>query len=359
MPTFCRHNRFLERCPICSKTLAGSSPSARQPRSANSSRSAAGATGRSARRTRGESLRVQREGRAEDDGYRSALVPGLRASSDARRLVHEIAFSNGRLLALGVAPPGLYGEARALAVDDLELATWTCFLIAYLSPLEDDDPFVGIRLALASAPGDAPRSDGGEPAAAELPDLQEIPLGPRSCHDRARGEETLIAYRQWVQRAALASVGLDRPEDVDGASAGLQALAFAGDPTWSPERRFARVFERLALPGFPRVGRYDLLVTLGRLGLYELRADSLHLSGARGLSAEDLTTLGAKRVFGIGDPLLLERRAAALAQAASVPVETLDLALANWASPARASLGFPPETHDDDALLRASDALGL
>ncbi len=85
------------------------------------------------------------------------------------------------------------------------------------------------------------------------------------------------------------------------------------------------------------MGRYDLLVTLGRLGLYELLPDSLHLAGARGLSAEDPTTLAAKRVFGIGDPLLLERRAAALAQAASVPVETLDLALANWALCARAS----------------------
>ena len=75
------------------------------------------------------------------------------------------------------------------------------------------------------------------------------------------------------------------------------------------------VFERLALPGFARMGRYELLVTLGRLGLYELLPDSLQLAGARGLSAEDLTTLAAKRVFGIGDPLLLERRAAALAQA--------------------------------------------
>ena len=83
------------------------------------------------------------------------------------------------------------------------------------------------------------------------------------------------------------------------------------------------------------MGRYDLLVTLGRLGLYELRADSLHLSSASEAHFGDLTTLAAKRVFAIGDPLLLERRARTLAEAVSVPIETLDLALANWDRPPR------------------------
>ena len=48
-------------------------------------------------------------------------------------------------------------------------------------------------------------------------------------------------------------------------------------------------------------------------------------------------------MFGIGDPLLLERRAAALAEAIAVPIEALDLALANWHSPERATLGFRRE----------------
>ena len=87
------------------------------------------------------------------------------------------------------------------------------------------------------------------------------------------------------------------------------------------------------------MGRYDLLVTLGRLGLYELRADSLHLTSASEAHSGDLATLAAKRVFAIGDPLLLERRARALAEAISVPIETLDLALANWGSGSRATLG--------------------
>jgi hypothetical protein len=340
MPTFCRHNRFIERCPICSKTLPGRTPSAASSSHAKTPRPPR-AAGAGAQRRHGHSgaLRIRHEGRAEDDGYRSDLVPGLRASADAYRLAQEIAFSSARLLELATQPPGLYGEARALAGEDLERATWMCFLIAYLSPLESEDPFAGIRLALANGPE-------------EPPDLKDIPLGPRTSHDPARGSETLVAYHQWVQRGGTAgaqSASVERS----------QAIAFTGDPAWSPARRFERVFERLALPGLTRMARYDLLVTLGRLGLYELTPDSLHLSGAGGLSADDPTTLAAKRVFGIGDPLLLERRAAALAEEASIPIEALDLALANWLSPQRASMGCPPETQDDTAFERAGDALGI
>jgi hypothetical protein len=280
---------------------------------------------------------VHREGRAQQDGYSSELIPGVHASADARRLADEIAFSSARLLALAEDPPDLYGEARALAEQDRERATWICFLIAYLSPLEGEDPFAGIRLALA-------RGSGEELAGGQLPDLGGLPLGPRTSHDPARGADTLLAYRQWVEHA--------------GRSGG-QALAFSGDPSWSPERRFERVFERLALPGFGRMGRYDLLLTLGRLGLYELRPDSLRLAGTAGPSAGDPTALAAKRMFAIGDPLLLERRAGALAGALSVPIETLDLALANWGATQRATLGFPPEIVDRMVLERATDVFGL
>jgi Alpha-glutamyl/putrescinyl thymine pyrophosphorylase clade 3 len=342
MPTFCRHNRFLERCPICSKTLPGHSPStAAKPRAKGSARAGASTADGQRRRVRAESVRVRREGRAEDDGYRSTLVPGLRASADANRLAEEIAFSSGRLHVLASEPPGLYGEARVLAGEDRERATWTCLLIAYLGPLEGDDPFAGVRLSL----------EGEE---RELPNLDGVPLGPRTSHDPARGAETLRAYWQWVQRSGRQDVAAQ-----SATAAGSQAVAFTGDPAWSEQRRFERIFERLALPGFVRMARYDLLVTLGALGLYELRPDSLHLAGARGFSAEDVTTLAAKRLFGIGDPLLLERRAASLAQAVSVPVEALDLALANWQAPQRATMGCPPEASDNDALERANDALGL
>ena len=96
---------------------------------------------------------------------------------------------------------------------------------------------------------------------------------------------------------------------------------------------------------------------LGRLGMFELRADSLHLA-ARAAAAAMPATLAAKRVFGIGDPLLLERRAGALAEAASVPVEALDLALSNWAAEVAPRSAFPL-SDDEAALQRASEALEL
>jgi hypothetical protein len=348
MPTFCRHNRFIERCPICSKTLPANQPASGSgsARAKASTRARSGGERPARRRTHAEGLRVRREGRAEDDGYRSTLVPGLRASADAERLTRELAFSSGRLLALAADPPDLYGDMRTLAATDLERATWACFLTAYLCPLEGADPFVGIRTALAHYP--------------ELPDLDGVALGPRTSHHPARGLDTLIAYRQWVARADGAAVPAQPGHPGQPArGAGSQAVAFTGDPSWSPERRFERVFERLALPGFTRAGRYELLVLLGRLALYPLTPDSLHLASTGGPSAEDPTTLAAKRVFGIGDAILLERRAAALARAASVPVEALDLAFANWVAPQPATLGFPPETHDAGAFARVGAALGV
>jgi Alpha-glutamyl/putrescinyl thymine pyrophosphorylase clade 3 len=343
VPTFCRHNRFIDRCPICSKTLVELSPSATtKPRRAATKgapiRSRHPGLRADLRSVGGREVRVHRESRAADDGYRSVLLPGLRASGDALALAEEIAFAQGRLLALGATPPGLYAEVRTLAAKDIEQATWMCFLIAYLSPLEGDDPFAGIRAVLAGA------RDGGAYEEGGLGDLDGIPLGPRTSHDPARGASTLLAYHHWAERA------------------GGQAHAFEGEPAWSPQRRFERCFERLALPGLGRMGRYDLLVTLGGLDLYELRADSLHFISANESSTPDLATLAAKRVFAIGDPLNLERRARALAEAISVPVEVLEVALWNWSPPApgvRATLGFPSETCDPDALQRSRDALEL
>ena len=140
---------------------------------------------------------------------------------------------------------------------------------------------------------------------------------------------------------------------------GGQSPAFAGDPAWSPERRFERLFERLAFPGLGRMGRYDLLVTLGGLGLYELRADSLHLSACARRPRAISPRSRAKRLFAIADPLHLERRADALAQAIAVPLATLDLAFANWTSPERATLGSQRIRCDREALGRAHDALGV
>jgi hypothetical protein len=338
MPRFCRHNRFIERCPICRETvpgLASTEGSGRRVRARTGEESqrtgrtgAGGARRGSPQGRRRAGLNVTHERRAEDDGYRSPLVTGLRASEDAERLAQEIAFAEGRLLALRTAPPDLYGEIREQ--EDPEQAMWMCFISAYLSPLEGPDPFLGIRRALEA-----------DWRTGELPALEEIPLGPRTSHDPARGEDTLRAYLQWTERA------------------GSQVQGFTGDPVWTPARRFERIFERLTLPGLARMGRYELLLTLGRIGLCELRADTLCFANAPGVAHDDLATLAAKRVFGIGVQMHLEHRAKELAGAMSVPVEALDLALANWGVGERVTLGVAPEVLDLHALERAREALDL
>jgi hypothetical protein len=282
-------------------------------------------------------LRVRHEGRAVEDGYSSPLVPGLRASADAARLAEEIAFSSGRLATLATEPPGLYGEARSLGTSDLERATWICFLLAYLCPAEDEHPFAAVQAVLDVAPG-----PGSLPA--ELGEMLDgLALGPRGSHEQGSGTRTLEAYAQWAIRAG----GPEEP----------QSRAFTGDLGWTPERRFARLSERLALPGLSRAARYELLVSMGRLGLYELSPDSLQLSSARATGGEDPTTVAAKRIFGIGDPLLLDRRAAGLAAGVAVPLEALDLALSNWAGPVRATLGVLPEATAGEASI--ASALGV
>ncbi len=334
MPTFCRHNRFVDRCPICSKTLPGNSPAERA--TPGRARSRKGASGGRSRARGGAALRVRHQERAVEDGYSSPLIPGLRASADAARLAEEIAFSNGRLLLLEqLAPePGptasqFYGHVKSLlAAGDIEQATWVCFLVAYLCPLEGPEPFAGVLQALA-----VPRE--------QLADLADVALGPRTSHDPAHGARTLDAYRQWTGQA------------------GSQQLAFSGDASWTAQRRFERLFERVALPGLTRAARYELLMLLGALGAYELQADSLHFSAARSGGAEDPATLAAKRVFAIGDSLLLDRRAGALAEAIAVPVGSLELALANWGVGERATLGFSAQAQDAQTLARARDALAL
>ncbi|HWD85526.1 MAG TPA: hypothetical protein VG321_07225 [Solirubrobacteraceae bacterium] len=332
MPTFCRHNRLLQNCPICSREQAvemrplvtSSTPRGSEPRPAH--KASRGETrGRSATRSAasgrgaGAGMRVRRLARGEDDGFRTPLAPGLRSSADAERLADELAFAASRLVVLETRPPGLYTEvARA---GDVEERTWLAFLIAYLSPLEDsEDPFgpiEGVRTTWASG---------------ELPRLDGVRTGPRTAHDPARGDETLRAFRAWARRA------------------GSQEASFTGEASWAPERRFDRVFERMALPGLSRDARYELLVSLGRLGVFDLRGGRLQLSG------DNEPTLAAKRALGIGDPMLLERRAGELAAACGVPLEALDLGLFNWGTGLRVYSGLPRDEEADPALVEGCRA---
>ncbi len=299
-PSFCRHNRFIENCPICRPAQA--SPAPAKKRAPGEPPTRARTNARAARRPgRSGAVRVRQVTQAVDDGYRSELVTGLKASADAERLAAELAFAAARLAELAADPPSIYAEIGA--EPDREEALWLAFLTAYLGPTQGEDPFAAIRAARAPW------------ASGELPDLAAT-RGPRTSHDAAAGERTVLSYRAWAQRA------------------GGQNAAFAGESSWTPERRFDRLFERLALPGFGRGGRYELLVGLGRLGVVDLRATSLHFT-------DDAATTAAKRVFGIGDKILLERRARDLADAVELPIEALDLALFNWGAPAagRATMG--------------------
>ena len=179
--------------------------------------------------------------------------------------------------------------------------------------------------------------DGGE-----LPRLDEVRVGPRGAHEAARGTDTLTAYRAWAARA------------------GSQAAGLAGQDGWTAERRFERAFERLALPGLLRGARYEFLLTSGALGLADLRPSSLHLLA----DPRDPTLTAAKRVFGIGDVLLVQRRAGELLAATGVPIGAFDLGLLNWARLTDAPQGGRIDagssvTPDPDVVELVRDALGL
>ncbi len=279
MPLFCRHNRLTANCTICSRELAAELKAKAPPRASGGGRTAArkpAKAGTPAARRSG--VVTRRVARAADDGYRNPLVPGLRATADAERLAVALWQAEARL-----SPPGPHPAVAA--VDDREDATWLAVLLV-LSPPELHEALAAARPSWAS--GELP----------ELPGVQP---------------HTLAAYRAWAQRA------------------GSQAAGFEGDAEWSPERRFGRVFERLALPGLGRAPRFELLVTLGAAALYPLAADALHVGGE-----DDETTLAAKRLLVSGDRMLLERRARELAEACELPIAALDRGLAAWGAQATA-----------------------
>lgn len=261
--------------------------------------------------------------RAPEDGYEHDLVPGLRSSVDAGRLADEIAFAAARLEELSVDPPGLIGEAARL--EDREEAAWLLFQIAYLSPLEGDDPWGSMSAARTTW------------ASGESPDVSAVDLGPRSGHDPRRGTAGFEAYRAHAQRA------------------GGQIAALAGEASWTPQNRFDRAFERLAFPGFGRTPRYEFLVLASRLALADLDPWTLHLSAA---PPTDPVALAAKRVLGIGDLVLLQRRSRDLAHGLDVPLAAFDLAFRNFSSPDRATAGSAVGADPAD-VARIRAALGL
>ena len=277
MSLFCRHNRLTANCPICSREQqaelrAKAPPSPPRTRSGSTAKRGSGSSGRRS------GVVTRRVARAADDGYRNPLAPGLRATADAERLAGALAAAAQRL-----EPPGPYPEIAE--AQDTEQATWLAFLVALAGPEAPE-----LQQALRAA---RPAWEDGVP--------EDLP---------AERRRTAEAYHAWAARA------------------GTQEAAFSGDAGWSAERRFARVFERLALPGFGRARRFDLLTALGAAGRYELTAGELFL----GLE-DDPATLAAKRLLVSGDRLLLDRRARELAEACRLPLAALDRGLAVWGTP--------------------------
>jgi hypothetical protein len=294
---FCRHNRLTAKCPICSKELEAELRAKAPPRPPTTRGSAAAPRARRAATPRTGAVVTRRLARAQDDGYRNQLVPGLRATADAERLASALLIGAERL-----EPPGPYEVVAA--EPDREQAAWLAFLLALAGP---DAP--ELQEAIAAA---APRIE---------EDVPDLPAAQR---------RAVEAYRQWAARA------------------GSQSAGFTGEAGWSPQRRFARVFERLALPGMTRAVRFELLTTLGAAGLYELEPDQLQLG-----VEDDATTQAAKRILLSGDKMLLERRARDLASATEVPLAALDRAFALWGDP-----GAEIETADElPGAMRSSLAL--
>ncbi len=313
MPSFCRHNRLLQNCTICAReqnfearpVVSSSAPKISQPREQTTPvervprerRQREGGSADRAGSTR--AVRVRRLARGADDGYHSALIPGLRSSEDAARLAQEVAFAAWRLALMeGVAAGLPVPEAPAL---------WR---------------------ELAAA--------GDLDARTELA-VGHVLRGPRGLPQPGDPEAVLEAVRAWGMRQ------------------GSLQQAFTGEPGWTAERRFERIFERLGgVRGLGRDSRFELLTLLGRLGVYELRPPRLFLAG------ENEPTWAAKRALGIGDPLLLERRAVDLADACHVPLEALDLAFHSWGSGSRPIEDLPEDAEPEAGLSdRARAALGV
>jgi hypothetical protein len=278
---FCRHNRLTSKCPICARELREATPvrhvTVRRPGATSTPkpRAKSAASGSSGSRSSSSKRLVTRQlQRAADDGYRNPLVQGMKATADAERLAVAVTIAAARL-----EPPGPYTVIDE--TPEVEQATWLAFL-------------------LALAPERTEIIEQTRPAWEDAENLDVLPSAKA---------KTAAAYRAWVQRS------------------GSQEAAFTGEEIWTAERRFGRVFERLALPGFTRPMRYDLLAALGAADIYPLEPDGLYLV------EDDATTLAAKRLFVSGDRMLLERRAQELVDASGMPVGAFDKGLAWFGTP--------------------------
>jgi hypothetical protein len=278
VPTFCRHNRLIDNCSICSKkervdlSAVKDMPDGVKRERRKSAVASKGTTERQA----AKGITVRRLARAEDDGYDNELLPGLRATADAERLARELVISAERIEAI----PSFSG--------DVEEVLWREFQHAVIGRSD----VAGSAWAGGDNPG--PQEPGPRGVAAD----RQSALWQR--------------YRAWA-------------DTHDGQLAALTAGA-----SGSPESRFDRAYERLSIAGLQRPNRIEFLLTAAASGaLPDIEVWTPRFGDA---AATDPVLIAAKRIFGIGDPLLLQRRLRVACKAAGVPVSAADRALWNWAT---------------------------
>ena len=343
MPTFCRHGRFEASCAICRQEKAKAEPKTVTPRSkGTAARRPAGSTNSgSTPSSRSRRLVTAKLQRAADDGFRSELLPGVRSTADILTLADELTAAEARLASYGTPAAGPWAPIAELAGEP-HRAFVAALAVAVAAPDTAAGSVATAEAALAAlqatdASLESLDAIGGATEAQSI--ISAGPRGPRG-HDAA-------------------AIALAAPAQLAQRSGGNLESALAGEAAWSPERRFARLFDRLALRGLPRAVRFDLLVALGRSGALPVKADALHLGS-------DQVTDAAKRLFAVADVALLERRAAALVDATGVGFDALELALwniagadagaggaaARWSTAKPATdLALPGAPDDDEAQL--------
>jgi hypothetical protein len=146
VPLFCRHNRFEQNCPICSKEKEAERRASRSARVGAPRRAGSPAT--PARKPR---LVTRKIARAVDDGYRNDLVPGLKATADAERLAACLTLATQRL-----EFPGPYPEVAEEA--DVEVAT----MLAFTLTVEGDETLIAAYRAWIERHGTQERAIVGE-----------------------------------------------------------------------------------------------------------------------------------------------------------------------------------------------------
>ncbi len=259
------------------------------------------ATGGATKRQAAKGVTVRRLVRAEDDGYDSDLLPGLRASADALRLAQELVISAQRLEAI----PAFSGDA--------EEALWREFQIAVVG--RSDFPVT------TWASGENPAVT--EPGPRGVPAEKQAVIWER--------------HRVWAGESQLSAL-------TDGA-------------VGSPEARFDRAYERLSSSSLARHVRLEYLLTSRYAGvLPDLEVWTPRLGDA---VATDPVAIAAKRVFGIGDPLLLQRRLRAACDAAGVPVAAADLGLWNWSATSEDDRVYGDAEPDAERVAAAAKAFGV